>query len=563
MGNTVVVPLALVGFIAYTLTDKGNIGRIVLKIMGKPDVQFTHKLDAAGIDLASDTLIDFFKDKIDIQKLTRVRLSIEESLGIWCSQAEEDDQFELIITKSLNGYDIKILADGPVLDPYTQKEGNEGNDFSNRLLVELGLVPKYFREGEKNGLAFRMRRNPMNPIAKILCVIAGAVLLGLGMTALLPASTVTAFNEGFLTPLYSAFFRLLGTIAGPMIFLSVSWGIYGIGDAITLGRIGKRLFAIFIAVNAFAAVFSIVGYPLLGPALTTGSSMTSGFSAIFGMLLDIIPPNIVAPFANGNTLQIIFMAIIIGIALLYLGRRTATVVICLEQINYLVQYLMKFIAGTVPIITFLVVLNLVISGTFSVIADSWKLLVVTIPVLFMATILVFIWAGIVLKVSPVKLMKKSFQLFLLGLSTASSSACFDTCIKTTKEKMGVDESLAAFGVPLGTVISRIGAVVFFQLICYFFAKTYNIQMSVQKIIILTITCVFLTVSLPPIPGGAAAGYVALLAAANIPNEALATALSLNVIMDFFICAFDIGVIPVILAVLAKRIGKLNPDVLKA
>jgi len=481
---------------------------------------------------------------------------------LWCDQAKEDDQFTLTISPALSGYKIKILADGPVLDPYTANSKEEGNDFSNRLLVELGLVPEYFREGDKNGLSFKMKRKPMNPIAKILCVIAGAVVLGLAMNAFLPANIVASFNNNFLTPLYSAFFRLLGTIAGPMIFLSVAWGIYGIGDAITLGRIGKKLFGYFILVNSFVAAFSIVGYPFLGPELTNSSSAGSGFSAIYKMILDIIPSSIFAPFVDGNTLQIIFMAIIVGTALLYLGRRTEFVAIFLEQINYLIQFLMQFIASTVPAITFLVVLNLIISGTIYVITDSWKLLLVTIPVLLVATLLIFVWGGLALKASPKKLIKKSFQLFLLAFSTASSSACFDTCMKTTRDEMGVDNSLVAFGVPLGSVMSRTGVVAFFQLIAYFLAKSYGIEMSVQTIVILTITNIFLTVSLPPIPGGCAAGYVTMLAAVGIPSEAMATALSLNVVMDFTMCAFDMVVVPLILAVLASKTDKLNPEVLK-
>jgi len=347
-----------------------------------------------------------------------------------------------------------------------------------------------------------------------------------------------------------------------MIFLSVAWGIYGIGDSITLGRIGKKLFGLFISINMASALFAIVGYPLIGPALSNTEKTLSGISVIFNMILDIIPSSIVTPFAEGNTLQIIFMAIIIGTAMLFLGRRTETVAIFIEQINYLIQFLMQFVASTVPLITFLVILNLMISDKITVFLGSWKLLALYVPITLAAIIILFVWAGFILKVSPFKMLKKSLPLFLMALTTASSSACFDINMQITNKEMGVDSSLAAFGVPLGSVISRLGAVIYFQLMCYYFASYYNVSMSWQTIVILTISSVFIAIATPPIPGGAAASYVALLAAAGIPEEAMATVLSLNVIIDFIMTTSCVGIIPVILTLLAKSTGKLDYEKLK-
>ncbi len=147
-------------------------------------IELIHKLDGEGIDLVSECIINYFTGLIDKQKITRIRLSIEESLGLWCENAKENDQLNLTISQSFSGYKIRLLADGPTLDPYAKQDDSTGNEFSNRLLVELGLVPEYYRDGNKNGLYFKINRKPMNPILKILLVIVAAIIIGMTINAL-------------------------------------------------------------------------------------------------------------------------------------------------------------------------------------------------------------------------------------------------------------------------------------------------------------------------------------------------------------------------------------------
>jgi len=517
----------------------------------------------SAIDEAAIAVIEFCEsNKIDKSQITRVRLSIEESLILWQRQAGPDDKFSIVLSHSLKGPVIKIEAQGPSLDPYTVKESDESNGLGNRLLIELGIVPEYSRRGQVNELTFKLSRKPMNPIAKILCVIAAAIGLGFLMVNILPENVCNNINVGFLTPIYQAFFRMLGAAAGPMIFLSVAWGVYGIGDAVTLGRIGKKLFALFMCVNTVVASLMVLLYGFLGPEFTGTNSGGGGFTAILSMVLDIIPSSMIEPFADGNTLQIIFFAIIIGTCMLFLGQRTSSVAKAIEQINYLVQFLVKFIAKFVPGITFMVILKMVLSGTLSIISESWKLLACVIPAEAICIILVAIWCGMVLQTSPLKLLKKSFPLFLIEITTASSAAGFDSNMRITKDEMGVDPALAAFGVPLGIIICRVGTSVYFPLLCFHFANIYNVDMSWQSVISIVIATVFIGVATPPIPGGGAAAFMALFMQVGIPTEAVATALALDVIVDFIMTTGCQTPIPMLLAVLGKNTGRINMNKLR-
>ena len=147
-----------------------------------------------------------------------------------------------------------------------------------------------------------------------------------------------------------------------MIFLSVAWGIYGIGDVETLGTIGRTMMLNFLKYVSLAAAGCVVFFPVLGNHFTNSSNQVSQIKAILEMIMGIFPSTVVEPFSTGNTLQIIFLAVVIGIALLYMQRQTREIAIAIGQINALVNFLMSLISRLVPFVIFMVMVSLIWSG---------------------------------------------------------------------------------------------------------------------------------------------------------------------------------------------------------
>ena len=101
-------------------------------------------------------------------------------------------------------------------------------------LPQVNYEPEYSYDRGRNRVLFRLRRKPLNQLVVLAVVLASALAVGFA-GLLLPDDMRNALLAGVVEPLYSKFFDLLRCIAGPMIFLSVAWGIYGIGDVETLG----------------------------------------------------------------------------------------------------------------------------------------------------------------------------------------------------------------------------------------------------------------------------------------------------------------------------------------
>ena len=127
-----------------------------------------------------------------------------------------------------------------------------------------------------------------------------------------------------ITPVFDTFMGLLSAFASPLIFLSVAGSIYNIGDIATLGKVGKRMISRFLWMTLiFTTVFGIAILPLF-PLAGSGSS-SFRLSELLEMVLGIVPDNFFTPFLEGNPLQIIFLAVLAGMAMLILGNRAAIV----------------------------------------------------------------------------------------------------------------------------------------------------------------------------------------------------------------------------------------------
>lgn len=208
---------------------------------------------------------------------------------------------------------------------------------------------------------------------------------------LLPDALRQLLLANIVTPLYGVFFKLLGCVAAPMIFLSVLWGILGVGDISSLGRIGRKMLLGFIRDTFAVTAFCVVFFPFLGPGLAGSSSQGTNMSDLMKLILGIFPPNIVEPFATGNMLQVVFLSFAIGIGLLYLGDQADSIKAAIGQANLLVRFLMESLGKLVPPVIFLLILNLIWSGSLSVLVTLWKYVLALAAALILIGTAMLLW----------------------------------------------------------------------------------------------------------------------------------------------------------------------------
>ena len=522
----------------------------------------TYRLTPENCDRIAEAVTAFCTGaKIERKDMLKCRLSVEECLLYWMENGLADHTVELRTGRKFLTPFIQVEVEGESQNPYAAEKESYGF-YAQSVLVNLGLDPEYSYEDGKNHIRYALKQKAPSQITVLSMVILSAVLIGFLGKALLPAGVRTGVQGFLLTPLYNTFFNILGCLAGPMIFLSVAWGVYGIGDAATFGRIGKKMILRYVGIVLLTSACGVLTYPLLGPPLSGGAAGGAQLSAISEMILGIFPSTIVEPFSTGNTLQIITLAVVIGIALLYLGRQTRAIALAIEQVNTLVQFLMELISRLVPYVIFLVILNLLWSGNLQVFATMWKLGIVIVAVLVLTAGAFFLSTSMAMKVSPSRLFQKSLPTFLVALTTASSAASFGSHVQTCEKEFGIEPSLIRFGIPMGMVVHKPICAIYYLMVVMFFADRFGVECSVAWICIAVFICAIVSIATPPIPGGGAIAYSVLFLQLGIPKDALAVALAIDVITDFMVTAFEMLVLPMSLIQIASRLGMIDVETLR-
>ena len=524
----------------------------------------TYPCTDASVDQASEEIVAYLVSLgMDKKNILRLRLILEDALIRWKDASAEGQTFTVETGRSLGRPTLTLRSKGPEQDPFA---GNADDDFSpvsNRMMAGLGLYPVYTYQKGVNVIQIKLRKKPKSPLFHLLIAAVAAVTVGL-LGLLLPGGLRENVTDYVLTPVYDTFLGALNAIAGPMIFLSVAWGIYGIGDAATLGRIGKKILLRFSGITLLITACSVLLLlPFSGLAFAGGGFRMSEFSSIFELLLGIFPKDIVSPFMNGNTTQIILLATVIGSIMLILGNMTQAVAVLIEQINYVITYLMEIVGKLVPFFIFIVLLQLIWSDSYSVIYTAWQ------PLVYFLAVTLVILSGLILytsrrtRVSPVRLVRKMFPAFLIALTTASSSASFGSVVNCCEREFGINQKLTSFSVPLGMVLYKPATAVNFVAAVLYFAHVYDVKISLAWMISAIFVISILTIALPPIPGGALACYTIMLAHLTIPQGALELILILDVFFDFLATGFGMVYLQCELLLQAQKMRLIDSAKLKA
>ena len=518
-----------------------------------------YRLSPETVDLLSQEFADSLAEaEADRKDIIRLRLSLEEILESW-SSALPGVPVTFCAKKRLGKQRIEIRVAGGEL---RADDGLESCSLSSRLLAQAGLtLTQSYQNGENCLTVDPPRKRRLGQMQKLLLAIVSAVILGL-LQRPLPAS-VQAGVHAVTDPLFTLILNLLRTISSPMIFLAICWGIFNIGDMTIMGRIGKkvigRITALSFLISAAATVCLLWLFPL---ELSAGGTAMSGFSTVYQILLDIVPSDIVSPFLNGNTLQIIFLGAAIGIALLVLGDRASAVRTLIEQVNGVVQFLMEAIGDLIPLFVFFSLFGLLGSDFGSELTGVLKAIVITYV---LCPLLCLIFVAVLAarhRVSLRLLLKKLLPTFLIGLTTASSSAAFATNLETCEKKLGIPPVLVHFAVPLGQVLYMPGVTIAFVAICLCMAENFGAAITPVWLFTMIVVTGLLSLAMPPIPGGALTCYTVMFTQLGIPDEALALAVAVTSMIDFIATAINLTCLQVEVTTVAGQLGMLDTECLR-
>lgn len=518
-----------------------------------------YDFSSRSIDEASERLECFFLSSgADKREVLRARLTFEEILLSYRAAFGEGAAFTVRAAKRFSSARVELVVEGDALDPFN---GNsEEDNLLHNLLAGLGLAPSWSYKKNKNYVVFTLKKKPLSGTVKMGIAILLALAAGFLLTGI-PERVSVGLNEYLLTPVSDGIMGLIGAVAAPLIFFSVLGSICSMGSMETLGRIGsKTVKVILVYITLIGIVMTAVGC-LFFPVEWEGSA-DSNFSQVANLVYDIVPSNLFEPFLTGNALQLIFISVLVGLAMLALSSRVSGVRNIVEQLNSIVQTIMSGLTALLPLLIFTLFTGMISSGKIRAILDSWKMVVMFCGMVVSFYILNLLRIALTKRVSPFLLFKKAFPTWLIAFTTSSSAAALTTAVDDAHKRLGIDKKLADFGIPIGQVLFMPGLISLFFSMEANFAVIYGIPITLQWILVGFVTNILISFAMPPIPGGAMMGFTIVFAQLGIPMKVLGIALAVNVVTDFLGTSVNFSSWQLTLIDVADSLGMLDRETLR-
>ena len=517
-----------------------------------------YQFSNSDIDLACEEVGKFLASAdVERREALRIKLTLEEVLLKYQSKFGEGAAFRVRCVKRFPSIKVEVTVAGEAYDPLHQ-EGEE-DDVIRYLLAGIGLAPAWSHRNGKNCVVFIPKKKPLSGTVKMLLAIALAVVVGMTLN-LLPDSIAAGANDYILTPVTNGFLGLISAVSGPLVFLSVLGSICSMGNMETLGKIGSKTIKVILLYMTVISVL-ITALGSLFYHVELGGGGESDFSQVLDLIYGVVPSNLFEPFLTGNALQLIFISIMVGLAMLVLSSSVSSVFRLVEQFRAIVQTIMSGLSSMLPLLIFVLFTGMISRGEFGAILNSWKMIAVIVLLIAGFYAINILRIAITKKVSPALLFKKAWPTLMICLTTASSAAAFGTNTRDAAEKFGIDKKLVDFGIPIGQVLFKPGAMIDLFGLELGFAELCGIPITLPWLMIGLLTNLLLSFAVPPIPGGALMGYTIAFAQLGIPMEVMGVALAVSAIVDFPATACCVSGWQLTMIDVADSLGMLDKETL--
>ena len=278
-------------------------------------------------------------------------------------------------------------------------------------------------------------------------------------------------------------------------------------------------------------------------------------------LLNIIPKNPIQGLAEGNMLQIILFALIIGIILAKMGEKTAAVSNFFSQFNEIMMEMTMMVMSLAPFGVFCL-----IAKTFSGIGfDAFlPLLKYMFGVILALIVQCFVVYMLMLKIftglNPIKFIKKFFPVMTFAFSTATSNATIPLSIDTLDEKIGVSRKISSFTIPLGATINMDGTAIMQGVAVVFASQAFGIPLGIQDYIMVVATATLASIGTAGVPSVGLITLSMVFNAVGLPIEGITLIMGIDRILDMLRTAVNVTGDAVCTTIVAVQDKEFNKDI---
>jgi len=413
------------------------------------------------------------------------------------------------------------------------------------------------------------------------------LLLGLFWGLFASSLGLASFTQDFIKPFGSIFVRMLELIAVPLVLASLIVGVASLSDIRKLSRIGGKTIGIYMVTTVIAITIGLTLVNVMQPGkalpVETREQLTASYDQSVAErgaraeevlnrsplqpLVDIVPRNVIAAASeNSQMLQVVFVAILLGIGLIQIAPEKAQPMLqFFGSLNDVIIRVVDIIMMLAPYGVFALMGGLIVDlagDDLSRAVDllralGWYMITVMLGLLLHLLITYQILFKLFSKMNFRRFLRGIRPAMLLGFSTSSSSATLPVTMERVEKNLGVHEEVSSFVLPVGATINMDGTSLYQAVAAVFIAQALGLNLDWADQLTIVATATLASIGAAGVPGAGIIMLVIVLKAIDVPVEGIALILGVDRILDMMRTTLNITGDAAVAVAVASMEGQID------
>ena len=488
--------------------------------MDKKTVALSNEGITEALDFVSETLKRY---KQPSKTIYETMLLTEETMVRLMTSASEDEFVKIKIFKNIGIATVTLSVRGAELSSEEKFDAGIDLDTTDMGYEADAAIRSILLQAYADKIKYK-HKNGVNTIKIIvgmverqlamLTMIAflAAIVLGAIGVAILPPTWISTMDEYFFLPIEKMFISILQLITAPAVFFSIICCVSRFTEFTEPGRVTLKIFAWYIFSNILAVIIGIHVFGWIEPGEQgifahmvkdeVLSAQASGDISVMDTIISTVPSNIIEPFLTINSMQLVFMALLCGIAVGTIGRFSGAVKNFFAAGDVLFSKIVSLIMNVVPIAVFCATFSVMIHSGFRVWMSVLEMVVavlIGIMLILLFYLLIILCVG---RLNPLTFLKKYYPEMKNTFIQGSGLASIPNTIHCCKYRLGISSKIYSFSIPFGATVNLDGNCVYLTIAGLFLARLCGIDLFSSDIFSMVFAIIILSVGAPITPGSA-------------------------------------------------------------
>lgn len=461
------------------------------------------------------------RTKLDEDAVNNYMQTVSDKLFDYCSDLPEGTEFDYRIQVRFRRVVLKIIIPGKKKILTEDGAGSPDAEVLKRIhsmRITYNREAPYLYFMGKNILRFSTQTVDIRKQTVIRNPIIIAILAGLAagiLCSLLPENISGTIVSDITSPVLNVAIKLITGAMVPIVFFSLVTAISTVDSISEFSRLGSRFFRKFILISIFLSVIAMI-VALAMFTIDRGNMDTHVSIRLFtDLLLSIIPLNVVTPFAEGNFPQLMVLGIVMGIALLLIGKQIRVLDNLLLDLRDWMNELLNIVLKIVPIIPGLSLFQIFAQNDFAKFLQGWKY----ITAAYVCMIIVLLVKAVHVKrhvkgLSLSKLFRKTWPAAKIAFLSGGEVAIVSNLYEISENDLSIPTGFTGLWIPLNQVMLAPIAPIYYILDPCFTAEITGMPVSITFLFMLFLLTVGLSLAYP----GHIAGITIIFNALGLPSD---------------------------------------------